>query len=213
MADGLQRFADSFTQQAASTLSRKVSRRGFLVRMTVVGSALTIAPMRYLLRPGSAWAATGCFGCASGTFCPNCADKTTLCPSSANSTFCCSLSGGANSCPTGTHACGWWRCCIPTTYCSSGYRYFVDCCDPNCESPHCSNNHCNSRVECCFASTWSNCNGNAGTIRCRAVLCVNPSQVYNCNPTPVFTENTCCQGSTAAPCPNIPSCCDTCDPC
>lgn len=203
MTDGLQRLADSFTQQAASTLERTISRRGLLVRMTVVGSALTISPLRYLLRPGSAWAGnSGCTTCTSG-----------ICFTSPNSTFCCSING-SNTCPSGTHPCGWWRCCIPTTYCMSGYRYFVDCCNPNCGSPHCENGYCDSRVTCCFPAQWTdNCAEGYGTVECRAVLCVNPSKVYDCYSSPVHTESTCCQGSTASGCPNYPNCCDSCGAC
>jgi hypothetical protein len=204
MSEGLQRFADTITQQAAGRLERTVSRRSFLVRMTVVGSALTIAPLRYLLRPGNAWANnSNCTTCTMGE-----------CLTSPNSTFCCSLSGGSNACPSGTDACGWWQCCVPTLYCSSGTRYFVDCCDPNCGSPHCANGHCDSRVTCCFPAEWKNCNTMHGTIKCRVVLCVPPGVAgYGCDPPPGPTQATCCQGSTALPCPNFPSCCDTCSPC
>lgn len=209
MADKLQQLADSMTHQAATTLERRISRRGLLVRMTVVGSALTIAPMRYLLRPGSAWASTTCKTCANGH--QVCCTTGTDCVD-GNSTFCCSITG-VNHCPSGTSACGWWRCCIPSLYCSGGLRYFIDCCG-NCSgvNGHCENGACDSRVTCCYPKKWPNCDG-SGTIQCRAMLCVLPSQVYSgCHDTPVETEATCCQGSTASGCPNNPSCCDTCKP-
>ena len=41
---------------AAETLERRTSRRGFLVRAAVLGSALAVAPLRYLLRPATALA-------------------------------------------------------------------------------------------------------------------------------------------------------------
>ena len=39
---------------ASGYLERRTSRRGFLVRAAVVGSALTVGPIRYLVRPQSA---------------------------------------------------------------------------------------------------------------------------------------------------------------
>lgn len=43
-----------------SLLERRTSRRGLLARATVAGSAFAVAPVSYLVRPGTAWgAATG----------------------------------------------------------------------------------------------------------------------------------------------------------
>ncbi|TML60608.1 MAG: hypothetical protein E6G22_10780 [Actinobacteria bacterium] len=201
MTQQLQRLADTLTESAGAALERRTSRRNLLVRMTVVGSALSLAPLKYLLRPGSAWAfSTTCSSCSSG-----------ICITSHNSAFCCTITG-VNHCPSGTTACGWWRCCISTLYCSTGYRYFIDCCG-GCGAGHCVNDSCNNRKTCCYGKEWDNCSG-TGTIQCRAVLCVNPSQVYSaCSSSPIRTSSTCCQGSSGSGCPNHPSCCDTCSAC
>ena len=44
-------------EAAASILGARSTRRSFLVRMAVAGSALTVAPLRYILQPGTAYAA------------------------------------------------------------------------------------------------------------------------------------------------------------
>ena len=95
MTQQLQRLADTLTESAGAALERRTSRRNLLVRMTVVGSALSLAPLKYLLRPGSAWAfSTTCSSCSSG-----------ICITSHNSAFCCTITG-VNHCPSGTTACG-----------------------------------------------------------------------------------------------------------
>ena len=45
-------------QRAAELVDRPVSRRGFLRRFTLAATALSVAPVTYLLRPGTAYAAT-----------------------------------------------------------------------------------------------------------------------------------------------------------
>ena len=200
MTEQLQKAAGRATDTAANFMMQRTSRRGLLVRATIVGSALALGPVRYLMRPGTAWAySTTCTSCTSG-----------LCYSSSNSAFCCTIYG-TNACPSGTSACGWWRCCISTLYCSSGYRYFIDCCG-GCGTGHCVNDSCGDRKTCCYPKSWDNCTG-TGTIQCRAVLCVMPNQVYSNCDTNIQTENTCCQGSNASGCPNYPSCCDSCTAC
>lgn len=200
MTQQLQRLADQMTDAAGRTLEGKTSRRGLLVRMTIFGSAMTLAPLKFLMRPGSAWAfSTTCSSCSTG-----------LCATSSNSAFCCTIYG-TNACPSGTTACGWWRCCISTLYCTSGNRYFVDCCG-GCGAGHCVGDSCGNRKTCCYPKSWDNCSG-TGTIQCRAVLCVPPSQVYSACGTKDHTENTCCQGSGSSGCPNYPSCCDSCLAC
>src|SRR5947209_913685 len=41
---------------AAALVERRTSRRGLLARAALAGSAMAVAPLRYLLRPGTAWA-------------------------------------------------------------------------------------------------------------------------------------------------------------
>src|SRR6516225_6101634 len=88
------RLADA----AGSLLERRTSRRGFLARAALAGSAMVVAPLRYLLRPVSAWAVIGPGSCGSGL----CTDGYTA--------FCCEINQGKNVCPPGTFIAGWWMC-------------------------------------------------------------------------------------------------------
>src|SRR5207302_3900108 len=97
----LERRAMIFERLAASVgalLERRVSRRGALARAAVAGSAFAVAPARYLLRPGTAWAVIGPGNCSSGL----CTDGYTA--------FCCEIEQGRNRCPSGTYVAGWWKC-------------------------------------------------------------------------------------------------------
>ena len=51
--------------RAADWLSRRTTRRGFLVRTAVVGSALTVDTIGFALKPGSAYASV----CGPGSSC------------------------------------------------------------------------------------------------------------------------------------------------
>ncbi len=52
-------------ERSTAVLEKRTSRRGFLARTALVGSALAVAPTAYLLRPGSAYAAV----CGDGASC------------------------------------------------------------------------------------------------------------------------------------------------
>ena len=103
---------------SARVLEARFPRRTALQRVALAGSALAIAPLRYLLYPVSALAIVAPGDCASGL----CTDGYTA--------FCCEINNGANSCPTGTFPGGWWMC---TDYrgnqlCADvGVRYYIDC--------------------------------------------------------------------------------------
>ena len=156
-----------FANATARLLARHTSRRGFLVRSAVVGSALTVAPLRYILRPVGALAA--CTTCSGGSCPPGCesggscvCDK---CCESTTTTYCCTLTG-TNDCPSGSAPCGSW-------YCSNGYVY-IDCCDCTCfdSNCHCANGVCTDRRTCCFPWEWGNCahptcGGRDSKIKCR----------------------------------------------
>lgn len=103
-------------ERTSALLAARVSRRSFLVRSAVVGSALAVGPVAYVLRPGTAYAFVcqcGDAGCSCGSAC---------CDGYTN--FCCTLYG-TNSCPPGTFAGGWWQA-DGSTYCA-GARYYIDC--------------------------------------------------------------------------------------
>jgi hypothetical protein len=106
-------------ESSARLLGPSVTRRSALVRIAVGGSAVAIAPLRYLLYPGTAMAVVAPSSCDGGL----CTDGYTA--------FCCEITdGGVNACPAGTFAGGWWMC---TDYeghqlCEqSGIRFYIDC--------------------------------------------------------------------------------------
>lgn len=170
-----------------------VERRSFLLRVAVFGSALAVAPLRYVLYPGTALAAVVRPGdCASG----DCTDGYTA--------FCCEITQGqSNTCPTGTFPGGWWMC---TDYagrqlCSDqGVRYYVDC---NALPGHpfpggcrCANDNCNERHVACSIFRYGQCNTQIeGTtaVVCRMVVCENPSTIseLHCSASQAVDDSTC----------------------
>jgi hypothetical protein len=100
-------------------LERRTSRRGVLARAAVAGSAFAVAPVRYLIRPGTAEAVLYPSQCGPNALCND-----------GYTAFCCEIEAGLNTCPENTYVAGWWKC---TDYRGSGlchgqgYRYYVDC--------------------------------------------------------------------------------------
>ena len=85
-------FAERTVEAITARLSRRpVSRRRFLSRVAVVASAMAVDPIRYALRPGSAYATV----CGSGATCGG-----------GWTAFCCTINDGANTCPPGSYAAG-----------------------------------------------------------------------------------------------------------
>jgi len=160
---------------SALFLERRCSRRTALQRIAVAGSALCVAPLRYLLYPGSALGAIIPSKCSGG-----------LC-TEGYTAFCCEINDSLNSCPQGTFAGGWWMC---TDYrgsrlCSDqGVRYYVDCNGlPGHRYPGgcaCANNRCSERRVACNAFRYGQCNPHIpGTteVVCRMVTCQNPGSI------------------------------------
>ncbi len=175
----------------AGLLERRISRRSVLAKTAVAGSALAVAPVRYLTRPVPARAVIGPGNCSSGL----CTD--------GYSAFCCEIQGGRNQCPENTYVAGWWMC---TDYRGSGLcardgvRYYVDCNrTPGTSFPggcQCANNNCNERRVDCNQFRYGQCNPQVvGTteVVCRLVICQNPATVngFNCNGTQMVDDNTC----------------------
>ncbi|MGH9223702.1 MAG: twin-arginine translocation signal domain-containing protein, partial [Acidimicrobiales bacterium] len=158
-------------ERGTALLGRKVSRRGFLVRAAVAGTAVAVNPLNYLLKPMTAYAAIcGCAGysCDCGSAC--CEGYTA---------FCCEVNGGVNVCPVGSFPGGWWRA-DGSIFCD-GTRYIVDCnlsCDadwwPGCG---CAQGDCGRRVSACNWFRYGQCNehiGCYGPIVCRMATCEPP---------------------------------------
>jgi hypothetical protein len=176
---------------AASLLERRTSRRGLLSRVALVGSAFAVAPLRYLLRPVSAWAVIAPADCGAGNLCND-----------GFTEFCCSIAGGENSCPPGSYIAGWWKC---THYpggrlCGDeGVRYYIDCnLKPGNHTPgcHCANEDCGQRRVACNIFRYGQCNtqiNGVTPILCRVVTCTNPATIpgFNCNPTYMQDDRTC----------------------
>jgi len=166
----------------AKALPDRISRRGFFAGSAVVGSALALDPVNYLIKPGSAYAAVcNCRGyaCDCGAACCD-----------GYTEFCCTLTG-ANSCPPGTLLAGWWKA-DGTQFCG-GPRYYMDCnsdcggcgcgssgvCSGVCAGSGCgcANGDCNNRAAGCNEFRYGQCHQEIpciGPIVCRVVTCVPP---------------------------------------
>jgi hypothetical protein len=183
--------AERMARAIGSLLERRTSRRGALAKVALGGSALAVAPLRYLIRPDPAWAVIGPGNCSSGL----CTDGYTE--------FCCQIQHGQNRCPPNTYVAGWWKC---TDYKGSGLcrdagvRYYIDCNRiPGKIFPggcQCAQGDCNQRRVDCNHFRYGQCNTQVvGTteVVCRLVICQNPATVpgMNCNGTEMVDDNTC----------------------
>lgn len=140
-----------------------LSRRRFLGRVAVVGSAMALDPIRYTLRPGSAYAQV----CGSAASC-----------SSGWTAFCCTINDGANTCPPGSYAAGWWRI-DDSPYCMGKARYVIDCNrSPSATcSCRCADGACDKRRVCCNNFRYGQCNTQVAGVTevvCRVVTCMLP---------------------------------------
>ena len=173
-------------------LERRTSRRGALSKAAVAGAAFAVAPVRYLIRPGTAWAVITPQNCPTGS---KCADGWTA--------FCCEIEQGNNACPPNTYIAGWWKC---TSYRGTGLcqprgvRYYIDCNRmPGTVFPggcQCAGADCGNRAVDCNHFRYGQCNTQiVGTteVVCRLVVCQNPATVpsMNCNATEMVDDRTC----------------------
>lgn len=179
-------------RSTAEALDRRTSRRGFLARAAVFGSALAVAPLRYLLEPVSALAAiVRPSDCAGGL----CSDGWTE--------FCCTINDGLNVCPSYSFVGGWWKC---TDYrgrqlCEdTGVRYYIDCNrTPGHSIPggcHCAHGNCDRFRVGCNVFRYGQCNTEIGGVTevvCRVVVCKHPATIpeLNCNSTLKVNDFTC----------------------
>jgi hypothetical protein len=174
-------------EAAASFLGARSSRRSFLVRMAVAGSALTVAPLRYILQPGTAYAAV----CGPDSSC-----------GSGYTAMCCTVSG-ANRCPPGSFAAGWWKADNSGLCCGNGARYYIDCnmqCGQECGC-RCASGSCDQRKVCCNVFRYGQCHQEIacyGPIVCRVVTCNPPWTFDDSCSRDVLVDNATAQHS--APC-------------
>jgi hypothetical protein len=177
-AQATRRPSEVLVGTAARLLETRTSRRGAMQRIALSGSALAVAPLRYLLYPGTAMAVIrrDPDSCTHGL----CLDGYTE--------FCCQIMpGGVNACPEHTFPGGWWMC---TDYAGrrlchdAGVRYYVDCnALPGTTFPggcHCAHDSCDQRRVACNIFRYGQCNTQVRGITavvCRMVLCENPSRV------------------------------------
>lgn len=187
-------LATTLTDRAAAFVDRRTSRRGFISKTAVVGSALTVAGPTYVLRPGTAYAAVcSCLGRSC--------DCSSLC-CDGYTEFCCAIYG-ENSCPPNTLLAGWWKV-DNSSYCNGAARYYMDC---NKESPACNCGSagvcrgsdttcqcrsCGNRKDGCTVFRYGNCNNHVacvGPIMCRVVTCTKPWELEPSCTTVARTDN------------------------
>ena len=195
-------------ERVSLALESRFSRRSFINRAAVVGSAVAVGKgLELLLEPGTAYARVcGCNGrsCSCGSKC-----------CSRYTEFCCTVNGGSNFCPSNTVMAGWWKA-DTSSYCGGGPRYYMDCnatcscggdafCSADCDSTDCdcANGDCNNWRTGCIQFRYGQCNQDVetvGRIVCRMVACVPPWEID-----PTCTTASAIDNSTAehnAPCWN-----------
>jgi hypothetical protein len=186
-----QRTADAVT----TWLSRRTSRRGFLMRAGVVGSALAVDTVGFVLKPQSAYASV----CGPGNTC-----------GSGWTVFCATINNGINVCPPGSIAAGWWKA-DGASLCGGKARYIIDCnalcsrcgggggsgiCARSCWSCSCRcgpSSSCDQRKSCCNAFRYGQCHQEVpqvGGVTCRVVSCTPPWKWESCSAAPATDNNT-----------------------
>jgi hypothetical protein len=183
-------MTEKLLERSGRAIEARTSRRGVLSRFALAATAFSVAPVRYLTRPISAWAAIKPGDCG-GRLC-----------SDGYTEFCCTINRGKNVCPSGTFIGGWWKC---TRYKGSrlcgdqNVRYYLDCNvkpGANHSGCHCAKDKCSNRATNCNVFRYGQCNtqiGKTTPITCRLVTCVNPSTIpgFRCNDTRLTDNDTC----------------------
>jgi len=191
----------------SAVLDARTSRRGFLARSAVVGSALAVGPVDFLLKPGTAYAAV----CGSDATCD-----------SGYTVFCVTINGGVNRCPPNALVGGWWKA-DNSGFCCGSARYYIDChsycscgcgggsafCGESCRSCSCGcgpRDSCDQRKVCCNEFRYGQCMQHVsctGPVWCRVVSCTPPWKVpaWECTTTSATDPRT---GSHTAP--GLPYC-------
>jgi hypothetical protein len=175
----------SIVDRAAAGLERVFTRRSFINRAAMVGTAVAVGKgIELLVAPGTAYARVcGCGGrdCTCGSKC--CTGYTA---------FCCTVNGGYNYCPSNTVMGGWWKA-DTSSFCGGGPRYYMDCnaicscgsgsfCSGSCDTASCgcANGSCAEWRSGCVQFRYGQCNQDVaplGRIVCRMVACVPPWEI------------------------------------
>lgn len=193
---------DRAVAAASALLDNRTSRRGFLARVAVVGSALAVGPGRFLLRPGTAYATV----CGIDASC-----------SSGYTAFCVTVNDGVNRCPPGSLVGGWWKS-DNAAFCCGNARYYIDChstcscgcgggnnfCGEGCRNCSCGcgpTGQCDERKVCCNNFRYGQCNQSVsctGPVWCRVVTCTPPWKIpaWDCSATSATDQRT---GQHSAP--------------
>jgi len=202
----------TITSAIGEFLAERTSRRSFVSKATLTAAALSVAPVDFLIKPGSAYAFI--CECVPGTPC-NCSQ---LC-CDGYTQFCCTINDGINACPPGTFAGGWWKA-DGSRYCA-GPRYYIDCmgeCSgcgcgggsfcPSCDglSCECALGNCDNRHVGCTEFRYGQCHQEiacSGRIACRVVSCTPPWVLdATCSTVAQTDDNT---ANHFAPCQNGPT--------
>jgi uncharacterized protein with LGFP repeats len=168
-------FTQRLANKASAVLGGKTSRRSFLTRTAVLGSALAVGPIDFILKPGSAY----------GYLCGTCSDGWTA--------FCCTINSGSNSCPPYSFVAGWWKA-DNAAYCCGAARYILDCnasCPTKC-SCRCAGDSCDGRRTCCNQFRYGQCHTEIscyGPVVCRIATCTPPWQYDTSCTTSSATDN------------------------
>jgi len=155
--------AQRLVERVSSLLETRATRRRFLLRAAVVGSALSVDPLGYVLKPGTAYASV----CGSANTC-----------GAGWSVFCCTINNGANTCPDYSFAAGWWKV-DASAFCLGAPRYYIDCNrrpSGSC-SCRCNRSGCDRRRVCCNVFRYGQCNTQIRGVTqvvCRIITCTPP---------------------------------------
>jgi hypothetical protein len=153
-------FTQRLVEKASAMFGSRTSRRSFLTKTAVIGSALAVGPIDFLLKPGTAY----------GYVCGSCGDGWTA--------FCCTINNGRNSCPPYSFVAGWWKA-DNAAYCCGAARYIIDCnatCPTQC-SCRCAGASCDDRRTCCNQFRYGQCHTEIscyGPVVCRVATCTPP---------------------------------------
>ncbi|MBW3604954.1 MAG: hypothetical protein KY460_08590 [Actinobacteria bacterium] len=184
-------FAVRVVERLSGLLARRgTTRRSFLFRAAVVGSAFAVDPIGYALKPGTAYASV----CGRSSSC-----------SGGWSVFCCTINGGANTCPDYSYVAGWWKV-DASAFCLGAPRYYIDCNRRPNRSCRCRCNTrggCDRRRTCCNVFRYGQCNTHVKGVTavvCRIVTCTPPWEWdRSCGRTVRTSESTRTHSSSCLP--------------